>query len=57
MSQELVDTFHIDVKVRILRYPRDDGGWMYDWSASNGDSPDEWFETAEEAEMDARRHF
>jgi len=56
MLPDLVKTVHIDVKVRILVYQGEDGP-MYDWTATNGDSPDQWFETAEEAERDALSHF
>jgi len=56
VSAELVDTIEIVVKVNILRYEGDQGP-MYDWRASNGDEPDEWFETAEEAMADARNRY
>lgn len=57
MNSEIVEHVYFEIEVQILRYPADDGTWMYDWSASNGDSPDEWFETAEEAIADARSRY
>jgi len=57
MSAEFVKDFTVSFNIRIDRYEAEDGSWMYDWLASNGDSPDVWFESAEEAERDARGHF
>ena len=57
MSAEYVESISIVIDVSIERYKAEDGSWMYDWRASNGDSPDVWFDSAEEAMRDARDHF
>ena len=54
---EQVKTVSIVISVDITRYKSEDGIWMYDWLASNGDEPDEWFLSAEEAEADARNRY
>ena len=57
MSAEFVKDFTVSFGIRIDRYEAEDGSWMYDWTASNGESPDEWFTSAEEAEADARNRY
>lgn len=46
----------IEIAYYIVEYDMDDGSHRYDWHA-NGDSSDELYETAEEAEEYVRYHF
>ena len=46
----------IEVPYYIVEHDLDDGTHRYDWHAG-GDDSDEWFDTAEEAEEDARYHL
>lgn len=47
----------IPIKVTVRSFTFDRGDIGYDWIASNGDDSDQWFETAEEAEEDARSRY
>ena len=62
MSYNRVKTFPVDLTVTIFEYfqdeqPAEDEEVRYDWRASNGESSQETFESAEEAEEDARSTF
>lgn len=54
---EVVKSGAVEVTYVIRVYEREDGTFIYDWIASTGEDADEWSETIEDAERDARQRL
>lgn len=57
MNQTLILGGTVEVDYSVYGYEMDDGSSKYDWTASNGTESDELFDSADEAEQDAKRRL